>query len=138
MTLPEAISAVDAIAPALEIIDSRYTDFKFSLPDVVADNASSSGYVIGQYQPASTSIDNLGIVMSINDQPCQIGSTAAILGHPLRSLVHAARLAEIAGQALLPGWIILAGAASAAVAISAGDYVKSEFQNLGRVEFQLY
>ncbi|HMC47025.1 MAG TPA: 4-oxalocrotonate decarboxylase, partial [Caballeronia sp.] len=45
VTAPEALAAVEAIAPALEIIDSRYKDFKFTLPEVIADNASSSGFV---------------------------------------------------------------------------------------------
>ena len=36
-----------AVAAALEIIDSRYRDFKFSLTDVVADNSSSSALVVG-------------------------------------------------------------------------------------------
>ncbi len=43
----EAMRAVEAVAPAMEIIDSRYRDFKFALPDVIADNSSSSGFVIG-------------------------------------------------------------------------------------------
>ena len=47
VTGPQALAAVEAIAPALEIIDSRYKDFKFTLPEVIADNASSSGFVIG-------------------------------------------------------------------------------------------
>ena len=41
----EAMAAVEAVAPALEIIDSRYRDFKFDLGDVIADNSSSSGFV---------------------------------------------------------------------------------------------
>ena len=48
VTAPEALASVEAIAPALEIIDSRYRDFKFTLPEVIADNASSSGFVVGR------------------------------------------------------------------------------------------
>ncbi|MDB4534820.1 fumarylacetoacetate hydrolase family protein [Vicingaceae bacterium] len=135
VTIPEAMSAVDAIAPAMEIIDSRYQDFKFSLADVVADNASSSGYVIGNWVFPNQSFDNLGIVMSINGRPKQVGSTAAILGNPVRSLVHAARLAAGADEPLQPGWIVLAGAATAAEPIKPGDRIHAEFQNLGHVSF---
>lgn len=135
VTIPEAMSAVEAIAPALEVIDSRYENFKFSLPDVVADNASSSGYVLGPWVAPEESIDNLGIVMSINGVQKQTGSTAAILGHPVRSLVHAARLAELAGEPLQAGWIVLAGAATAADYLAAGDNVTAEFQNLGTLGF---
>ena len=135
VTIPEAIDAVEAIAPALEIIDSRYQDFKFSLPDVIADNASSSGYVIGPWAAPEECIDNLGIIMSINDRQKQLGSSAAILGHPVRSLVHAARLAELAGDPLQAGWVVLAGAATAAEHLQPGDRVTAEFQHLGQLGF---
>ena len=137
VTIPEAMAAVDAIAPALEVIDSRYENFKFSLPDVVADNASSSGYVIGPWSAPEESFDNLGIVMSINGVARQNGSTAAILGNPARSLVHAARLAELANEPLEPGWIVMAGAATAAEFLAAGDVIRGEFQGLGTVGFSV-
>src|SRR5690606_7916486 len=41
LKLDELPEYLDAMAPALEIIDSRYVNFKFSLEDVVADNCSS-------------------------------------------------------------------------------------------------
>ncbi len=45
--LEQALAAIDHVMPALEVIDSRYRDFKFDLPSVVADNASSARYVVG-------------------------------------------------------------------------------------------
>ena len=82
----EAMTHVEAVAPALEIIDSRYRDFKFSLEDVVADNCSSSGYVVGPWQPPETDAANLGMLLEFNGRAVQIGSSAAILGHPARAL----------------------------------------------------
>jgi 2-oxo-3-hexenedioate decarboxylase len=132
-----ALSAVEAIAPALEIIDSRYQDFKFNLPMVIADNASASGFVIGSWSDPHRPMENLGIVMSINGRPCQFGSTAAILGHPVRSLCHAARLAGTEEIPLMPGTIVLAGAACAAEPLGRGCHVQAEFQNLGTVGFHV-
>jgi 2-oxo-3-hexenedioate decarboxylase len=131
----EAIAAVEAVAPAVEIIDSRYRNFKFNLSDVVADNASSSGFIVGSPQPAATDVANLGIVMRVNGQAVQIGSSAAILGHPLRSLVVAARMVAEAGEMLQPGDIVLAGAATEAVPLRAGQHVRTEIQALGAVAF---
>src|SRR5690606_8797735 len=119
VTAPQALAAVDAVAPALEIIDSRYRDFRFSLTDVVADNSSSSGFVVGPWRSAATDLDNLGLVMAFDGRPQAFGSTAAILGHPLRSLVAAARVIADAGETLQPGDIVLAGGATAASALSA-------------------
>src|SRR4030095_9131994 len=102
-------SAVEAVAPAIEIIDSRYKAFKFSLTDVVADNSSSSGFVVGAWHKSDLDFSNLGIVVSFNGTPVLVGSTAAILGHPLRSLVAAARFAAEADEPPQPGWLVIAG-----------------------------
>lgn len=133
----QALSAVEAIAPAMEIIDSRYENFKFSLEDVVADNASSSGFVTGAWHKPDIDFSNLGLVMSFNGTAKQIGSTAAILGHPLRSLVSAARFAAEAKEPLKAGWIVMAGGATAAEALTAGTFVEMEMQHLGRVAFSV-
>lgn len=135
VSLPEALDAVAAIAPALEIIDSRYENFRFTHVDVVADNASSSGYVIGPWCDPSTDFSNLGLVLQIDGRDRQIGSTAGILGHPLRSLVAAARLSGASGEPLQAGWVVLAGGATAAEALAPGQHVRLEMQGLGRAEF---
>ncbi len=132
-----ALDAVEAVAPALEIIDSRYKDFRFSLPDVIADNASSAGFVVGPWNSRETPIDNLGLVLSVDGRPREFGSSAAILGHPLRSLVAAARLAADGGEALDAGSIVLAGGATAAVALAPGQHVRLEVQALGRTQFSV-
>jgi 2-oxo-3-hexenedioate decarboxylase len=137
VTLPQAQAAIAAVAPAMEIIDSRYENFKFTLTDVVADNASSSGLVIGPWLSRDTDISNLGMLMSINGETVQIGSSAAILGHPLRSLVAAARLVASAGESLQPGDIVLAGAATSAETLQAGSHVRIEVQRLGSAEFSV-
>ena len=133
----QALSAVEAIAPAMEVIDSRYENFKFSLTDVVADNASSTGFVTGAWRSPNFDFSNLGMVMSFNGRAVQIGSSAAILGHPLRSLVAAARFAAQADEPLEPGWIVMAGGATAAEALAVGTWVELEVQHLGRVGFHV-
>jgi len=135
VSLAEALDAVIAIAPALEIIDSRFENFRFSLGDVVADNASSSGYILGPWCDPRQDFSNLGLILSINGAPRQVGSTAGILGHPLRSLVAAARLSAGAGEPLQGGWLVMAGGATAAEPLQPGQHIALEMQGLGRVEF---
>ncbi len=137
ITAVEALAAVEAVAPAMEIIDSRYRNFKFSLSDVVADNCSSSGFVVGAWQNPDADLSNLGMVMEFNGRPVQIGSSGAILGHPVRSLVAAARLSTGAGEPLEAGWIIMAGGATAAEALRPGLHVRNEVQELGSVAFSV-
>ncbi|WP_298214516.1 2-keto-4-pentenoate hydratase [Acidocella sp.] len=131
----EAMRAVEAVAPAMEIIDSRYANFKFSLPDVIADNSSSSAFFIGSWVRPETDVANLGIVLEVDGRAVEIGSSAAILGHPVRALVAAARLLGRAGESLMPGDILLAGAATAAHALRPGEHIRAAIQNLGAVSF---
>lgn len=137
VTLVEALAAVEAIAPALEIIDSRFRNFKFSLPDVIADNASSSGFVIGPWCRPDQDFSNLGLTLNIDGRVVQVGSTAAILGHPLRSLVAAARLSADAGEPLQAGWVVMAGGATPAEWIKPGQYVSVEMEALGSAGFSV-
>ena len=131
----EAMNFIDAVAPALEIIDSRYKNFKFTLEDVLADNCSSSGFVVGNWLPKNTDVSNLGIILNANGRMVQSGSTSAILGNPIRSLVEAFKLSDEFDMPLNEGDIVLAGAATAAVDICQGDAVNAEFQNIGSVGF---
>lgn len=133
----EALAAVEAIAPALEIIDSRYRDFKFTLPDVIADNASSSGFVIGSWCDPRSDFSNLGLTLSVDGRVIQFGSTAAILGHPLRALVAAARLSAAAGEPLQAGWVVMAGSATPAEWLKPGQYVSVEMEGLGSAGFHV-
>jgi 2-oxo-3-hexenedioate decarboxylase len=137
VTGPEALAAVEAIAPALEIIDSRYKDFKFTLPEVIADNASSSGFVIGPWCRPQIDFSNLGLTLNIDGRVMQVGSTAALLGHPLRSLVAAARLSALAGEPLQAGWIVMAGGATPAEWIKPGQYVCVDMERLGSAGFHV-
>jgi 2-oxo-3-hexenedioate decarboxylase len=137
VTPAQALDAVGAVASAIEIIDSRYENFKFSLVDVVADNASSSGFVIGSWRSPHLDLSNLGMSFSIDGTPKAFGSSAAILGDPVRSLVSAARLAGEAGLALEAGMIVLAGASTAAFAMEAGRHVRLETEKLGIAEFHV-
>lgn len=131
----EALDAVEAVACALEVIDSRYEAFKFSLSDVVADNASSSGFAIGPWRKPDTEIANLGMILSVDGRPKSFGSTAAILGHPLRALVAAARVVAEGGEKLESGSIVMAGAATEAIALSKDQHISLEAEKLGRVQF---
>ena len=137
LTNAQALDAVEAIAPAMEIIDSRYENFKFALGDVIADNSSSSGFVIGSWSSPATRFANLGLSLEVDGRPVEIGSTSAILGDPIRSLVAAARLAAPALGGLKAGWIILAGGATAAHSLKIGESVRLTMQGLGSVSIKV-
>lgn len=131
----EAVDYIEAVAPALEIIDSRFRDFKFDLNNVVADNCSSSGVVVGSWSRDFNHLTNAYVGLNINGKPVQAGSTAAILGNPMRSVVQASALLAERGEVLPAGSLLMAGAATSAEALNVGDYVEVEISKLGRASF---
>jgi len=135
ITLAEAIAAVEYVTAAIEIVDSRYRDFKFSVVDALADNASASGVVIGTARRPTFDIGNIGMLLSIDGQLRGIGSSAAILGNPWRSLVAAAALAERAGFDLPAGALVLAGSATDALEVGSGTHVMLETRAFAPVQF---
>ncbi|GAA1271239.1 fumarylacetoacetate hydrolase family protein [Sphaerisporangium rubeum] len=132
-TPADAVAAVGGIAVGYEVLDSRYEGFSFALEDVIADNASAAGFGLGPWH-APRDVRNVGLLLEIDGRPVASGSSAAILGDPVRSLVAAARLAAAAGIELRPGWVVLAGAATAAVPLPAGAHVRVRAAGLGQVE----
>jgi 2-oxo-3-hexenedioate decarboxylase len=135
----EAQAALGAVMGALEIIDSRFTNYDFQLPDVVADNCSAAGFVLGPLKRLARNLDltNLGIILSVSGEPSQFGSSAAILGDPLLSLVSLVHLLDERGESLEAGSIVLAGGATAALALKPGAMVVGEFSMLGKVKFSV-
>jgi 2-oxo-3-hexenedioate decarboxylase len=129
--LSDIVSAVDAVAPAVEVIDSRYRDFKFNLADVIADNTSGGRFAIGGWLPIGD-VANRAVRLSINGKDTQFGSTAAILGHPYRALRQLVGISAQQGFPLLAGHVILAGAATAAVPFGP-SVVRVEVAGLGGV-----
>ena len=136
LKLDELPEYLDAMAPALEIIDSRYENFKFSLEDVVADNCSSTGYVIGDWQPLSTEISNLKMDLLVNNNIVESASSAAILDNPLQSVVELSRLATQAGLTVKKGQVVLAGAATAAAFLKPNQILEAKVESLGKVNFK--
>jgi 2-oxo-3-hexenedioate decarboxylase len=130
----QARAAIEAVAPALEVVDSRYQDFRFSLADVIADNSSSAAFIIGAWRPPTQDIANLAIVMSCDGRPLETGSSSAIMGDPLLSLVAAARLAGESGLTLKPGWLIMAGGATAARPLQVNTRITVDVESLGRAQ----
>ncbi|PAE26588.1 MULTISPECIES: fumarylacetoacetate hydrolase family protein [Bacillaceae] len=135
VTAEDVLSVTKYVAPAIEIIDSRYLDFKFTLADVIADNCSSSRFVLGSkwMKPDSVDLGQLGMVMSKNGEVAQTGSSAAVLGHPAASAAWAVNKLGESGRGIKKGDIILSGAISEAIAFKPGDAVSVQFAELGSV-----
>lgn len=129
----EFLCAVAYALPAIEIVDSAIKDWKISLVDTVADNASSGLYVLGD-QPVplgATQLATAGMQMTINGQAVSVGSGAACLGHPLRAAYWLACTMAAQGVCLHAGEVILSGALGPMVPVAAGARVEAQIGGLG-------
>jgi 2-keto-4-pentenoate hydratase len=131
-------TALDAIAgalPAVEIVDSRVADWKITLIDTVADNASSGLLVVGgRMRPvADLDLRLLGVAVSRNGQLLDTGAGAAALGNPARCVAWLANKLGSFGAGLKAGDIVLPGAVHKMVPVRPGDVFRAEFAHLGAV-----
>jgi 2-oxo-3-hexenedioate decarboxylase len=129
------LAATDFVMAGIEVIDSRYRDFKFDLKSVIADNCSSARYVLGGVAAPVAGLDlrTLGVVMEKNGQPVAIGAGAAVLGHPAAAIAMLANHLGARGEEIPAGTMILSGGVTEAVAVNAGDHVNLRVQSLGSV-----
>lgn len=134
----DVLAATDFVMPAVEVIDSRYKDFKFDLKSVIADNSSSSRYVTGGRSRKVEDLDlkTLGVVMEINGEVVQLGAGAAVLGHPATAIAMLANMMGERDEVLKAGTYILSGAITAAMSVKKGDNVTVKFQDLGSLSMK--
>ncbi|MDE2628252.1 MAG: 2-oxo-3-hexenedioate decarboxylase [Burkholderiales bacterium] len=132
------LAATDFVLAGIEVIDSRYRDFKFDLKSVVADNTSAVRFVVGgrAMRPDQVDLRTLGVVMEKNGQIVSIGAGAAVLGHPAAAVAALANHLGKRGQEIPVGSVILSGGVTEAVSVEAGDHVCLRIQHLGSVSLR--
>lgn len=135
VTVAEAISAVDFVLPAIEIIDSQIKDWKIGLLDTIADNASSGGIVLGSMPvgPRDVDLRLSGCVLRRNGEVIATGAGGAVLGSPWTSLVWLANTVGAQGVTLEAGHVVLPGSQTASFPVAPGDSVTATFGGIGSV-----
>ena len=132
------LAATDFVLPGIEVIDSRYRDFKFDLKSVVADNTSAARFVVGgrALRPDAVDLRTVGIVLEKNGEPVALGAGAAVLGHPAAAIAMLANHLGQRGREIPAGSLILSGGVTEAVAVTAGDHITLRVQNMGSVSLR--
>ncbi|WP_018440915.1 2-keto-4-pentenoate hydratase [Trinickia symbiotica] len=133
------LSSLAYALPALEIVDSAIANWRITLEDTVADNASCGLYVLG-HQPIAVgqlSLGDLGMSMTRQGKTVSTGSGAACLGHPLRAVYWLAHAMARQGQMLRAGDVILSGALGPMVPVAQGDAIRAQIGALGNVSCRI-
>jgi 2-keto-4-pentenoate hydratase len=135
-TEDDVIRATEAVAPAIELIDSRIADWNIRISDTIADNASSAGYVLGPDRVKPTDIDLLTIDARLmrNGEQVAEGRSDAVLGNPVTAVAWLARKVASFGVTLEAGHVILPGSVHRAVDVRPGDDFEAVMDGLGSVQ----
>ena len=136
VTAPSGLAAVGSVHAGIEIIDSRFRDFRFTLPDVVADNASSGCFAIGAdaRRPAELDLALEACLVEVDGVVTDSATGAAVQGHPAEALALAANDLAARGHHIEPGWLVLTGGMTDAVHIDPRTRLRCHFTSLGTVE----
>lgn len=134
------LAATESVFGAIDVLDSRYADFRFTHPDVAADNASAGGFYLGPraVKPADLPVDLglVGAVIRANGQVIATGAGAATMGHPAAAVAWLANQLIQRGQHLKAGMIIFSGGLTAPVPVEPGGSYSAEFDGLGTIEIR--
>ncbi len=135
ITAADVLTVTAGVAPGIEVLGSRFLDYKFTMPDVVADNASAGRYLIGPpVPPAGIDLRLAGVVLEHRGEAVGTAAGAAALGHPAAAVAWLVRSLAAEGLGLRAGDIVLSGGLTAAVPVRAGDVVTVTVDRLGSIE----
>lgn len=139
VTLDDARAAVSGAAASMEIVDSRFVDWRIKLADTVSDLASNGAMVMSDTVVPLADIDIrlIGMVLTRDGELVDTGAGAAALGNPLAVVAWLANTLGADGIALEPGHLIMTGALHAAVPMQAGEEYRAEFDRLGSVSARI-
>lgn len=140
-SVAEVFANVGDLHLAIELPDSRYTDFTaVGGPALIADNAAARDLVLG---PAVTA-DWRGIDLAQHEVHCTVGGRytrdgigANVLGDPRHALTWCINELSQLGIDLNAGEVITTGTAAIPLEIEPGDKVTAEFGDLGQITVTL-
>ena len=135
VTASDVLGATSGLAVGIEILDSRFRDYRFTMADVVADNTSAARFVVGSPVPAAgVDVRLVGVLLEKNGELVATASGAASLGHPAAAVAWLVRRLAASGEGLAAGEVILSGGLTAATPVAPGDVVTVTIDRLGTVE----
>lgn len=139
ITADDVRAATEAVAVALEIVDSRIADWRLTLCDTVADNASSAAVVLGPWIPLTGDVDLAGAHASLhlNGQRADEGLGSAVLGDPANAVAWLANTLAALGTDIEAGQFVMSGSFTAAAFIEPGDIASATIGGLGTVSLRI-
>ncbi len=135
-TAADVLAATAAVVPCLEVVDSRYHDFRFQAADNIADNSSAGKVVLGDAAVPIAGIDlrRCGVVVSVDGDVVHTAAGAAALDDPAAAVAWMARAA--AGRGLRAGDVVISGGLTAPVDLGPGTTVRVDIDRIGSAQLR--
>ena len=133
VTAADVVAATDYIAPCFEIVDSRIQDWKISIVDTVADNASCGVFVVGDAKgdPRELDLPALHVTVTKNGAPLSEGYGSAVQGDPAQAVAWLANTLGAYGVTLDAGDVILSGSLVPLENAAKGDVFEMTLHGVG-------
>jgi len=135
-TVASVLAATEVVFGAVDVLDSRYESFQFTLSDVVADNASAGAFYLGPVARRPDELPDLkliGCVVRVDGEVAMTAAGAAVMGHPAASVAWLVNQLP-RGEGLRAGQLVFSGGVTAPVPVTRGGSVTFEFDGLGAIE----
>jgi 2-oxo-3-hexenedioate decarboxylase len=138
VTANDVLDATARVTGGIEVIDSRYEAFKFTLPDVIADNTSAARVRIGAdaVAPRSTDLTTVGCTFELDGSVVATATGAALLEDPAACVAMLVRHLHRSGRGLKAGWTVLAGAATDAKPLAVGSVGRARYSAFDTVRVE--
>ena len=133
----DVLEATIGVFPCLEIVDSRFRDFRFEPLDNIADNSSAGMLVVGDTAVKPTGLDlrRVGVVMRANGQVVSTAAGAAALDDPAEAVAWMARSTRTRG--LHAGDLVISGGLTSPIDLEVGMLVSVEIDRIGEANFRV-
>ncbi len=143
-TREDVIAATAAVAPALEILDTRIvradpqTGLTRTIVDTIADNAANGGIVLGsdRHAPGAIDLSWVGAIVRRDGVVEETGLGAGVLGDPVTGIIWLARRLAAYGARIEADQVILSGSFIRAIECPPGTAIEADFGPFGAVSIR--
>jgi 2-keto-4-pentenoate hydratase len=133
-SVSDVLDACSAALACLEIVDSVWSGYRFTLEDNTADGSSAAWVAVGPVMAlddlAASPVSDLAalpVELSVDGEVVERGTGAAASGHPALGVVWLAEQLAGRGQALEPGDLVITGGLTSAHPLEPGHSISASF-----------
>lgn len=139
ITRAQLVAAIDAVFPAIEIVDTRYHAYKFTAIDNIADNSSAARFILGPAQGSDviSALPDCPVTLRIDGRDIDHGFGRAAMDDPVLALLWLVNALGAKGIGLAAGAIVMTGGLTRAHPIAPGNIVEADFGALGIARLEM-